>query len=59
MPILLAFTMGFILKAVGPGLVVPAMFKLQRQGLGRDQGEPELDQRSSMVLVHALAKTLL
>lgn len=39
MPVLLAFTMGFILKAVGPGLVVPAMFQLQKTGLGRDQGE--------------------
>ena len=29
----------FILKAVGPGLVVPAMFQLQKTGLGRDQGE--------------------
>ena len=38
MPVLLAFTMGFILKAVGPGLVVPAMFQLQKIGLGRDQG---------------------
>ncbi|PSC74772.1 mitochondrial sodium hydrogen exchanger 9B2-like [Micractinium conductrix] len=40
MPVLLAFTMGFILKAVGPGLVVPAMFQLQKTGLGRDQGIP-------------------
>ncbi|KAL6784451.1 hypothetical protein ACKKBF_B01840 [Auxenochlorella protothecoides x Auxenochlorella symbiontica] len=40
MPILLGFTMGFILKAVGPGLVVPAMFKLQKTGLGKDQGIP-------------------
>ena len=39
MPVLLAFTMGFILKAVGPGLVVPAMFGLQKAGLGKDQGE--------------------
>lgn len=29
----------FILKAVGPGLVVPAMFQLQKTGLGKDQGE--------------------
>ncbi|KAI7845950.1 hypothetical protein COHA_000496 [Chlorella ohadii] len=40
MPVLLAFTMGFILKAVGPGLVVPAMFQLQKTGLGKDQGIP-------------------
>lgn len=38
MPITLGFTLGFIMKAVGPGLVVPAMFKLQKTGLGRDQG---------------------
>lgn len=38
MPVLLGFSMGFILKAVGPGLVVPAMFKLQKLGYGRDQG---------------------
>ncbi|KAK2076722.1 hypothetical protein QBZ16_005482 [Prototheca wickerhamii] len=37
MPVLLGFSMGFILKAVGPGLVVPAMFKLQKLGYGRDQ----------------------
>ena len=40
MPFLLALTMGFILKAVGPGLVVPAMFRLQKTRLGTDQGIP-------------------
>lgn len=40
MPVLLAFTMGFILKAVGPGLVVPLMFRLQKEGWGKDQGIP-------------------
>ena len=40
MQVLLAFSMGFILKAVGPGLVVPAMFRLQKTGLGKDQGIP-------------------
>ena len=40
MPFLLGLTMGFILKAVGPGLVVPEMFNLQKAGWGRDQGEP-------------------
>lgn len=38
MPFTLALTMGFIMKAVGPGLVVPAMFKLQKLGWGKDQG---------------------
>lgn len=36
----LGLCMGFILKAVGPGLVVPAMFKLQRTKRGTDQGIP-------------------
>ena len=36
----LGLCMGFILKAVGPGLVVPAMFKLQRTKKGTDQGIP-------------------
>ncbi|KDD76338.1 hypothetical protein H632_c262p0 [Helicosporidium sp. ATCC 50920] len=40
MPFTLALTMGFIMKAVGPGLVVPAMFKLQKLGWGKDQGIP-------------------
>lgn len=39
MPIMLALAMGFILKAVGPGLVVPAMFQLQHLGLGAEKGE--------------------
>ena len=42
MSYLLGLTMGFILKAVGPGLIVPEMFKLQRQGLGTDQGIPSV-----------------
>ena len=40
MDYLLGLTMGFILKAVGPGLVVPAMFRLQKALLGTDQGIP-------------------
>ena len=39
MPPALGFALGFILKAVGPGLVVPAMFQLQKVGLGADKGE--------------------
>jgi hypothetical protein len=38
MPILLGLTLGFIMKAVGPGLCVPAMFELEKQGLGTDKG---------------------
>jgi hypothetical protein len=38
MPFTLALSMGFILKAVGPGLVVPAMFILQKEGWGADKG---------------------
>lgn len=40
MPFTLALSLGFILKAVGPGLVVPAMFQLQKQGLGVNKGIP-------------------
>eukprot|EP00775_Hariotina_reticulata_P012218 gene12218-12356_t len=40
MPFTLALSLGFILKAVGPGLVVPAMFQLQKQGLGVSKGIP-------------------
>jgi NhaP-type Na+/H+ or K+/H+ antiporter len=40
MPPTLALALGFILKAVGPGLVVPAMFQLQSLGLGADKGIP-------------------
>lgn len=36
----LGLCMGFILKAVGPGLVVPAMFRLQKSSMGTDQGIP-------------------
>jgi hypothetical protein len=39
MPFTLALSMGFILKAVGPGLVVPAMFVLQKEGWGAEKGE--------------------
>ena len=38
MPILLAFTLGFILKAVGPAIVIQLMFDLQRKGRGVDKG---------------------
>ena len=40
MPYTLGLCMGFILKAVGPGLVVPAMFRLQKGKMGTDQGIP-------------------
>lgn len=40
MPFTLALSLGFILKAVGPGLVVPAMFHLQKMGLGSEKGIP-------------------
>ena len=40
MPILLAFTLGFILKAVGPAIVIQLMFDLQRRGRGVDKGMP-------------------
>jgi hypothetical protein len=40
MPFTLALSLGFILKAVGPGLVVPAMFQLQKAGWGAVKGIP-------------------
>jgi hypothetical protein len=40
MPFTLALSLGFILKAVGPGLVVPAMFNLQQLGWGAAKGIP-------------------
>lgn len=40
MPFTMALSLGFILKAVGPGLVVPAMFQLQKQGWGANKGIP-------------------
>ena len=39
MPLLLAFTLGFILKAVGPAIVIQLMFDLQRKGRGIDKGQ--------------------
>lgn len=42
MPFTLSLCMGFILKAVGPGLVVPAMFHLQKIGMGVAQGIPSV-----------------
>ena len=42
MPILLAFTLGFILKAVGPAIVIQLMFDLQRKGRGVDKGAPSV-----------------
>ena len=38
MPLLLGFTLGFILKAVGPAIVIQLMFDLQRKGRGVDKG---------------------
>jgi hypothetical protein len=51
MPFTLALSMGFILKAVGPGLVVPAMFVLQKKGWGASKGE---ETRAQTVLVGCL-----
>lgn len=45
----------FILKAVGPGLVVPAMFQLQKTGLGKDQGKGWRD--PNMLLLPKRAQT--
>ena len=42
MSYLLGLTMGFILKAVGPGLIVPEMFQTQKKGLGTEKGIPSI-----------------
>ena len=39
MQVLFAFAMGFILKAVGPALVMQLMFELQSKRLGTDRSE--------------------
>ncbi|GAB4821940.1 hypothetical protein N2152v2_008986 [Parachlorella kessleri] len=43
MPVLLGFTLGFVMKGVGPGLVVPAMFRLRSTEpyLGVGKGIPD------------------
>lgn len=42
MPWLLAYALGFILKAVGPAIVIQLMFDLQKRGLGVAKGIPAL-----------------
>ena len=42
MPFTLAISMGFILAAVSPAIVVSGMFDLQKRGLGVDRGIPSL-----------------
>jgi solute carrier family 9B (sodium/hydrogen exchanger), member 1/2 len=42
MPWLLALSLGFILKAVGPAIVIQLMFDLQKRGWGVDKGIPAL-----------------
>ena len=42
MPWLLAYALGFILKAVGPAIVIQLMFDLQKRGLGAAKGIPAL-----------------
>jgi len=39
MPVLLAFTLGSLLQAVGPALLVPLLFGFQQQRMGTHQGE--------------------
>ncbi|GBF89298.1 mitochondrial sodium hydrogen exchanger [Raphidocelis subcapitata] len=41
MPPLLAFTMGSLLQAVGPALLVPLLFTFQQQRLGTHEGVPQ------------------
>ena len=42
MPWLLAYALGFILKAVGPAIVIQLMFDLQKRGWGVNKGIPAL-----------------
>mmetsp|Transcript_17334 Transcript_17334/g.41407 ORF Transcript_17334/g.41407 Transcript_17334/m.41407 type:complete len:626 (+) Transcript_17334:138-2015(+) len=42
MPIFMGLTLGFILAAVSPAVVVNGMFALQKAGLGTDKGIPSL-----------------
>ena len=42
MPATFAFATGFILKAVGPALVIQCMFEVQQKGLGTAKGGPAL-----------------
>jgi hypothetical protein len=38
MPVFWALTQGFILKAVGPAVIIPTMLDLQKKGLGVNKG---------------------
>lgn len=38
MPATFGFALGFILKAIGPALVIQLMFETQSKGLGVDKG---------------------
>lgn len=40
MPATFAFALGFILKAVGPALVIQCMFDVQQKRLGTAKGLP-------------------
>lgn len=42
MPWMLALALGFILKAVGPAIIIQLMFDLQKRGWGVDKGIPAL-----------------
>ena len=43
MPPLFAFALGFILKAVGPALVIQCMFEVQQKRLGAQKCEPRIN----------------
>lgn len=40
MPVTFGFALGFILKAVGPALVIQCMFELQQKRLGAEKAIP-------------------
>ena len=50
MPPTFAFALGFILKAVGPALVIQAMFEVQQKRLGSTKREASPTTRASLSL---------
>ena len=55
---LFAFAMGFILKAVGPALVMQLMFELQSKRLGTDRSEstPHFDRACPIDAVTSMCR---
>ena len=54
MPATFAFATGFILKAVGPALVIQAMFEVQQKRLGIRKGTVQLVTHHFAIKQHAI-----